>query len=274
MLYWQTPKETFVMAVSVNHSNKISRKSRHDIKLMRKAGQIVAEVHALCREHAKAGVTTAFLDRMAEEHIRKSGASPTFKGYHGFPFTICASVNEQVVHGFPSETQILKEGDVISVDVGATYQGMVADAALTIAVGEISADVQRLLDCTEKALYNAIAKARSGNFLEDVSGAVEDTNLEYGFGLVKQYGGHSVGYVLHEEPFIHNYRSGNRGPELKSGNCLAIEPMFTMGSDEVYTLEDQWTVVTKDGLPAAHFEHTVAITDGEADILTRLQPVV
>lgn len=260
------------MAVSVNTSDTINRKSRNDIKLMRIAGRIVAEVHALMREHAKPGVSTWELDQLAEQHILKSGAIPTFKGYHGFPATICASVNEQVVHGIPRKDKILQEGDVISVDVGATYRAMVADAALTIPVGTVDAKVLTLLAATEEALMAAIAKAVEGNYLEDVSGAVEDTNKKYNFGLVKQYGGHSVGFKLHEEPFIHNFRPGVRGPRLVSGNCLAIEPMLNLGTDEVMTLDDEWTVVTVDGLPSAHFEHTVVVGEGEADILTRLAP--
>lgn len=258
------------MAVHVNTSDKISKKSRHDIRLMREAGRIVAEVHALVRENAKPGVSTWELDQLAEAHILKSKALPTFKGYHGFPNTICASVNEQVVHGIPSKERILNEGDILSLDVGATFQGMVADAACTIMVGEVSADVRRLVLATEEALYAAIAQARAGNHLQDVSGAVEDTNLKYGFGLVKEYGGHSVGFKLHEEPFIHNYRTGVPGPLLQAGNCLAIEPMYCMGTDKVITLADKWTVVTSDGSPSAHFEHTIVVTDGEADILTRL----
>lgn len=258
------------MAVSVNTSDTISRKSRNDIKIMRKAGQIVAEVHALMREHAKPGISTLELDEIAENHVRKSGALPTFKGYYGFPATICASVNEQVVHGIPNKETVLKEGDVISVDVGATYRGMIADAALTIPVGEVDEKVLLLLKATEEALYAAIAEAVAGNYLEDVSGAVEDTNKAYGFGLVKQYGGHSVGFQLHEEPFIHNYRTGTKGPQLRVGNTIAIEPMLNLGSDQVHTLDDEWTVVTDDGLPSAHFEHTIAVTEGEADILTKL----
>jgi methionyl aminopeptidase len=261
------------MAVSVNTSDTISRKSRNDIKLMRKAGQLVAEVHMLMRELSKPGVSTWELDEKAEALIRKGGGLPTFKGYHGFPATICASVNDQVVHGIPNKDQILQEGDVISVDVGATVRGMVADAALTIAVGKVDPAVLKLLEATEEALMAAIAQAVAGNYLEDVSGAVEDTNKKYNYGLVKQYGGHSVGFQLHEEPFIHNYRTGVRGPQLQVGNCLAIEPMLTLGSDAVHTLEDDWTVVTDDGLPSAHFEHTIAVTEGEAEILTRLAPV-
>ena len=258
------------MAVSVQTSDSINRKSRQDIKLMRVAGRIVAEVHALCREFAKPGVTTLELDQRAEELITKSGATPTFKGYHGFPATICASVNEEVVHGIPSESMVLKEGDVISVDVGATYRGMVADAALTIPVGDVDEKVLALLAATEESLMAAIEMVRPGNYLEDVSGAVEDVNTKTPYGLVRQYGGHSVGYKLHEEPFIHNYRTGERGPQLQPGNTLAIEPMFTMEGDEVVTLDDQWTVVTVNGLPAAHFEHTVLVTQDEPDILTRL----
>lgn len=261
------------MAVSVNSSGTINRKSRHDLQLMKKAGQIVAEVHALMREHVCPGISTLELDAIAEAHIRNSGALPTFKGYHGFPATICASVNEEVVHGIPRANKILQEGDVISVDVGATFRGMVADAALTIPVGVVDEKVLKLLAATEEALMAAVAKVVAGNYLEDVSGAVEDVNTQYGYGLVRQYGGHSVGFKLHEEPFIHNYRTGERGPILQVGNCLAIEPMFNLGTEEVHTLGDDWTVVTVDGLPSAHFEHTVSCTEAGPEIFTRLAAV-
>ena len=259
------------MGIQLSSSTKINKKSRHDIKLMRQAGLIVAKVHALMREMAKPGVSTLDLDIAAEALIRAEKALPTFKGYHGFPATLCTSINDRVVHGIPSAEDVLKEGDIISVDVGATYQGMVADAALTIPVGKVDEATMRVLQATEEALYASIAQARAGNYLEDVSGAVEDTNLTYNFGLVKEYGGHSVGYKLHEEPFIHNYRTGVRGPQLQAGNTLAIEPMFCMGTDKVITLEDGWTVVTSDGSPSAHFEHTILITEEvEAEILTCL----
>jgi methionyl aminopeptidase len=258
------------MAVSVSPSDTINRKSRQDIKLMRVAGRIVAEVHALMREHAKPGITTLELDQLAEQHILSNDAIPTFKGYYGFPATICASVNEEVVHGIPSKERVLQEGDVISVDVGATYRGMVADAALTVPVGQVDSKVLKLLEATEESLMAAISKAVAGNHLEEISGAVEDVNAQYGYGLVRNYGGHSVGYKLHEEPFIHNYRTGNPGPVLKEGNTLAIEPMFILEGDDVVTLDDQWTVVSASGLPAAHFEHTVLVTSGEPELLTRL----
>lgn len=258
------------MAVSINTSDTINRKSRHDIALMRKAGLIVAQVHLLVREMAKPGVTTLELDTACEDLIVRAGALPTFKGYHGFPATICASVNAQVVHGIPNADQVLQEGDVLSLDVGATYRGMVADAAFTMGIGTIDPEWQKLLDATEASLMAAIVQARAGNYLEDISGAIEDVAATTSYGLVKEYGGHSVGFKLHEEPFIHNYRTGVRGPQLKAGNTLAIEPMLTLGTPEVKTLSDKWTVVTVDGLPSAHFEHTIVITDGEPEILTRL----
>jgi methionyl aminopeptidase len=258
------------MGIHLTGANRIPKKSRHDLKLMREAGIIVAKVHALMRDMAKEGVNTLALDEAAEALIRGEGALPTFKGYHGFPFTICSSVNDEVVHGFPSRERILKEGDIISVDVGATYRGMVADAALTIAVGQVAPEHLRLMECTEGALYAAIAQAVPGNHLNDVSTAVERFNDAYNFGLVKEYGGHSVGHKLHEEPFIHNYDTGSPGPLLEVGNCLAIEPMFVGGEAKVKTLADGWTVVTEDGAFAAHFEHTITLVDGEALILTRL----
>lgn len=251
----------------------VDRKSRHEISLMRKAGQIVAEVHALVREALRPGVSTLDLDVLAEAHIRQSGALPTFKGYHGFPATLCTSINDEVVHGIPDASRVLHEGDIISIDVGATYKGLIADAAFTAGVGEISPDCQRLLQATEEGLMAAIDKMRDGNYLEDVSGAVEDVCLRYGLGLVRNYGGHAVGRKLHEEPFVHNFRTGERGPLLRPGSVLAIEPMFNLGGDDVYTAQDSWTVLTGDHLPSAHFEHTVVVTDQEADVLTRLRPL-
>ncbi|MBK8189370.1 MAG: type I methionyl aminopeptidase [Vampirovibrionales bacterium] len=250
----------------------VDRKSRHEISLMRRAGQIVAEVHALTREALKPGVSTLDLDVIAEAHIRKSGALPTFKGYHGFPATLCTSINDEVVHGIPNAERRLQEGDVISIDVGATYKGMIADAAYTAGVGAISADCQRLLAATEESLMAAIEQMRDGRCLEDVSGAVEDVCLKYGFGLVRNYGGHAVGRQLHEEPFVHNFRTGERGPLLRPGSILAIEPMFNLGGDDVYTAGDKWTVLTCDHLPSAHFEHTVVVTEADPEILTRLRP--
>jgi len=251
----------------------IDKKSRHELTLQRKAGQIVAEVHALIREKAKAGMSTLDLDRLAEEHIVKSGAAPTFKGYYDFPATLCTSINAEVVHGIPRADAILNGGDVVSIDVGATYKGMIADAAFTMGIGTITDDLQKLLDATKESLFAAIEQVRAGNYLEAVSGAVEDVNAKYSYGLVRNYGGHSVGRKLHEEPFIHNFRTGDRGPMIQEGSVLAIEPMFNLGTDEVYTAEDGWTVLTVDHLPSAHFEHTVCCTDGDPEIFTLLKPL-
>ena len=247
----------------------IHRKSREEIKLMKQAGNVVALVHQAMREAVKPGVSTKQLDRIAEEIIRENKCIPTFLGYNGFPGTICASVNEQVVHGIPSDDVILKAGDIIAVDVGATFRGMVGDSAWTYAVGEISPDLKKLLETTEKALYAAIDAARGDEPLENVSAAIEDIANAANYGIVRQYGGHGVGHKMHEEPFVYNYRTGNQ-LILKSGMTIALEPMINLGCDDVYTLSDKWTVVTSDAKPSAHFEHTILITDGEAEILTKL----
>lgn len=248
----------------------IKRKSRYEISLMKQAGHIVALVHQEMKKIVKAGMSTKELDDIAYEIIRDNKAVPTFKGYHGFPGSICASINEQVVHGIPSDSVILKEGDVISIDVGATYKGMVGDAAITIPVGDISADAQKLLKITEESLYNAIAQMKPDAPLLNVSAAIEDTALANNLGIVRQYGGHGVGSAMHEDPFVFNYRTNSKEVILKPGMTIAIEPMLNLGCDEVHTLEDEWTVVTDDGKPSAHFEHTVLVTDGEPEILTKL----
>lgn len=248
----------------------ITRKSRHEIAIMKGAGAIVAEALAEMKAAVKPGVTTLELDSIAEAIIRKNGAVPTFKGYHGYPGSICASVNEQVVHGIPSNDIVLKEGDIISLDVGATYKGLIGDSAITVGVGNISSDVEKLLEVTNQSLYDAIEQMVSGNYLQDVSGAIEDRAKMHGFGIVRHYGGHGVGRSMHEDPFVFNYRTGNNGPLLKSGMTIAIEPMFNLGGDDVHTLEDGWTVVTNDGKPSAHFEHTVLVTDNGPEILTKI----
>ncbi len=246
----------------------INKKSRHDLRLQRKAGRIVADVHALVKEAIKPGVTTAELDAKAEEYIRKSGASPTFLGMYGFPATLCTSINDEVVHGIPSKERVLNEGDVISVDVGATYKGLIADAAFTHPVGQVSDDVAKLLIVTEESLFAAIAAMTAGEHLHVIGEAVETVCNEHGYGLVRNYGGHSVGHKLHEEPFIHNFKTEDPGPVMQAGNTLAVEPMLNLGTAEVYTEDDEWTVRTKDHKPSAHFEHTILITDGEAEPLT------
>ena len=201
--------------------------------------------------------------------IKENKAIPTFLGYHGFPGCICASINEAVVHGIPSEDIILKEGDIIAVDVGATYGGMVGDSAWSYAVGKISPEKERLLKVTEESLMAGIAQMRAGNVLDDISGAIEDVANREKMGIVRQYGGHGVGHSMHEDPFLFNYRVGDK-TQIKSGYVIAIEPMLNLGCDDVQVLDDEWTVVTKDGKPSAHFEHTVLATDGEPILLTTL----
>lgn len=248
----------------------IKRKSRQQIKLQRDAGRIVAEVHEAMKQAVKPGVTTAELDKIAYDIIVNNKAIPSFKGYHGFPATICASVNEQVVHGIPSDDVVLKDGDIISVDVGATYRGMVADAALTLPVGNITDDLKMLLEVTNQSLFDAIEQMQVGNHLIDVSAAIEDRAIANKLGIVRQYGGHGVGADMHEDPFLFNFRTKDMGPILKSGMVIAIEPMLNLGCDEVHTLEDGWTVVTDDGKASAHFEHSVLVTDDGPEILTKL----
>lgn len=237
---------------------------------MRESGRIVAEVLETLKQKIQPGMTTADLDALAIALITKEKAVPTFKGYHGFPASICASINAEVVHGIPSRKHVLKEGDIISIDVGATKNGYVGDAAVTLPVGRVSDTARRLLETTEGALYAGIAQARAGNHLEDISGAVQDYSEERGFSVVREYVGHGIGRDMHEEPQIPNYRQGKRGPLLAPGMVLAIEPMVNEGVWETRTLRDKWTVVTLDGKLSAHFEHTVAVTEGEPEILTRL----
>ena len=247
----------------------IYRKSKFEINLMKQAGNIVALVHAAMKEAVKEGVTTKELDELAFKIIKENKADPTFLGYHGFPATICASLNEQVVHGFPSHDTILKNGDIISIDVGATFKGFVGDSAWTYAVGEISEEKQMLLKATEESLFAGLEYMKSNEKLENVAGAIEDVAKKYNLGIVRQYGGHGVGKQMHEDPFVFNYRT-NSNITLMKGMTIAIEPMLNLGCDDVEVLEDKWTVVTKDKKPSAHFEHTVHVTDNGPEILTKL----
>ncbi len=247
----------------------IHRKSKFEINLMKQAGNIVALVHAAVKEAIKEGVTTKELDELAFKIIKENKADPTFLGYHGFPATICASLNEQVVHGFPSHNTVLKKGDIISIDVGATYKGFVGDSAWTYAVGEISEDKQMLLKATEESLFAGLEHMKSNDKLENVAGAIEDVAKKYNLGIVRQYGGHGVGRAMHEDPFVFNYRTNSK-IILQKGMTIAIEPMLNLGCDEVEVLEDKWTVVTKDKKASAHFEHTVHVTDDGPEILTKL----
>jgi methionyl aminopeptidase len=243
-------------------------KTEAELELMRKAGKIVALTHRRLKEVIRPGVTTLELDRIAEETIRQHGAIPSFKGYHGFPASICASVNEELVHGFPS-SRVLKDGDIISIDIGAQYEGYHGDSAWTYAVGTISEETQRLLDVTEQSLYDGIAKVAPDVRLYTISNAIQTCAEHAGFSIVREYVGHGIGTDLHEEPQIPNYGPADRGPRLKPGMVLAIEPMVIAGQRHVKTLADNWTVVSVDGTMCAHFEHTVAVTPDGYEILTK-----
>lgn len=244
-------------------------KSQRELNYLRDAGRIVAEALNEVKKAVKPDVTTLDIDRIAEQYIKSKGAIPTFKGYHGFPGHICASVNEEVVHGIPGLKR-LKNGDSISIDLGATINGYVGDSAITVPVGEVDAEVQQLLDVTEQSLYKGIEQAIAGNRLGDISHAIQTHAESFGYGVVRDYVGHGIGRNMHEDPQIPNYGLPGRGPRLKSGMTLAIEPMINAGTHEVKTLENNWTVVTVDGKRSAHFEHTIAITPDGPEILTKL----
>ena len=245
-------------------------KSAEEIQAMLRAGQVVAQAHELVRELIKPGVTTLDLDRAVEEFILKQNAIPAFKGYQGYPASICASVNEVVVHGIPSKDVVLQEGSIISVDIGAFVDGFCGDSAWTYPVGEVDPEVQLLLQTTEEALFQGIEQARVGNRLSDISHAVQKCAEGRGFSVVRDFVGHGIGRNMHEAPQIPNFGPPGRGPRLKSGMTLAIEPMVNVGSYHVQVLEDNWTVVTRDSKWSAHFEHTVAITDEGPVVLTIL----
>jgi methionyl aminopeptidase len=247
----------------------IIRKSKLEIERMRAAGQIVARVLKKLSEMVEPGLTTLELDQEAERLIVGAGAYPTFKGYHGYPRSICASINDEVVHGIPSKRK-LREGDIVGIDCGATYMGYVGDAAVTVPVGNVSEPVRQLLDATRKSLYRAIEKCRVGNRLGDVCNAVQTCVEPLGYSIVKNYCGHGVGRAMHEEPQVPNYGKPGTGPVLREGLVIAIEPMINLGHEDVKVLSDGWTVITMDGQPSAHFEHTVAITREGPQILTLL----
>lgn len=244
-------------------------KSESELQLMREAGRIVAETHRMLLQAIEPGITTGELDAIAEKFIRSQDAIPSFKGYNGFPSSVCASVNDELVHGFPGSRK-LNEGDIISIDVGAQYEGYHGDSAWTYAVGEVSPEVQRLLDVGEESLYAGIALIKPDVRLFTISHAIQKVIEAADYSVVREYVGHGVGTKLHEEPQIPNYGFPDRGPRLKPGMVLAIEPMLNMGERYVRTLEDNWTVVTRDGSWCAHFEHTVAVVEGGFEILTKL----
>lgn len=242
-------------------------KSEQEISFMREAGRIVAETHRLLAKAIRPGITTRELDQIAEEYIRSQGAVPSFKGYNGFPASICASVNEELVHGIPSDRK-LNEGDIISIDIGAQFQGYHGDSAWTYPVGQISEAAQKLLEVTKNSLYAGLAEAKPNARLYTISHAIQKCVENEGFSVVREYVGHGIGANLHEEPQIPNFGLPGRGPRLKPGMVLAVEPMVIAGERFVRTLEDNWTVVTVDGSLCAHFEHTIAITSDGYEILT------
>ena len=246
----------------------IELKSSEEIEKMLASGKIVSQVLKTMQVEALPGVSTWKLDQIAEEIIRSAGAVPSFLGYGGFPGSICASVNEEVVHGIPSKERILKEGDIIGIDVGAYLNGFHADSALTVPVGKVSGEAKRLLGTTKKALHKAIELIKPGIHLGDVSHAVETYAAEGKLGIVRDYCGHGVGRKLHEDPCVLNYGRKGTGPILKAGMVIAVEPMLNLGGDEVEVLDNDWTVVTSDGSLSAHFEHTVAVTENGHLILT------
>jgi methionyl aminopeptidase len=243
-------------------------RSAAELEQMREAGRLVGEVLTELAAAVAPGVSTADLDELAEKRIRQAGATPAFKGYHGYPATICASINDEVIHGIPSGRRVLNEGDIISIDVGASLDGYFGDSALTLPVGKISEPAAALLRVTEESLYKAIDEAKPGNRVSDIGHAVQKHVEAYGFSVVREFVGHGIGQRMHEEPQIPNYGEPGHGPRLAEGMVLAIEPMVNAGTAAVKVLADGWTAVTRDKSLSAHFEHTVAVTAGEPWILT------
>jgi methionyl aminopeptidase len=243
-------------------------KSRQEIEKIGRAGRIVADVLEEVRKLARPGISTLVLDEYAEKAIRAAGATPAFKGYRGYPRTLCTSVNDQVIHGIPSREVVLRSGDILSIDVGAIRDGFYGDAAITVPIGEISEAAGRLLRVTEEALAAGIREARPGNRLFDISAAVQKTAESNGYSVVREFVGHGIGRNLHEDPQVPNFGERGRGPRIQAGMVLAIEPMVNMGGSKTVVTEDQWTAVTADGSLSAHFEHTIAVLEDGPQILT------
>lgn len=243
-------------------------KSKREIEIMREAGVILYEVMNELKEMVKEGTSALELDKFAEEKISSFGAVPAFKGYRGYPFSICVSVNEEVIHGFPVKEKIFKNGDLVSLDLGLMYKGYYSDMAYTVPVGEIDEEKRKILEIGERVLYKAISMAQIGNRIGDISNTIETVSKRFGYSVVKEFIGHGIGRKLHEEPEVPNFGNKDSGPYLKEGMTFAIEPMICMGSGEVYVDKDGWTVKTKDGKPSVHFEHTIAITKNGPLILT------
>ncbi|MGL5260543.1 MAG: type I methionyl aminopeptidase [Lachnospiraceae bacterium] len=249
----------------------VSIKSAREIELMREAGKILAKVHLELGKIIRPGISTFEIDKLGEELIRSYDCIPNFLNYNGYPASVCVSVNEEVVHGIPSKDRILVEGDIVSLDAGLIYKGYHSDAARTYAVGTIAPEVQKLIDITQQSFFEGIKMAKAGNHLHDISNAIHDYIEEYGYGIVRDLVGHGIGTKLHEEPQIPNFKQSRKGIKLQAGMTLAIEPMINLGRSDVEWLDDDWTVVALDGLPSAHYENTVLITEGEPEILTLLK---
>jgi len=251
----------------------IIAKSRKELDKMRASGRLVGLVLQSLRKMVEPGITTLEIDQAAEQMIRDAGALPTFKGYNGFPFSICASVNEQVVHGFPSP-YVLKEGDIFSIDVGVTLEGFVGDTATTVPVGTVSAELVQLIRVTEECLERAIDQCRAGKHLGDIGWAVQEHAEGHGYSVVRDYVGHGIGRRMHEDPQIPNYGKPGHGPKIRVGYVFAVEPMVNLGTFQTKVLADGWTVVTLDARPSAHVEHTIAITEAGPEVFTRVAPAV
>lgn len=246
----------------------ITIKSEREISLMREAGKILADVHDRLEEIIAPGISTLDIDRKGEELIRKAGCIPSFLNYEGYPASICVSVNDEVVHGIPTDSRKLQEGDIVSLDAGVIYKGYHSDAARTYGVGNISDESKRLIEITRMSFYEGIKKAYAGNHLHEISATIQKFVESNGFSVVRDLVGHGVGAQLHEEPQIPNYKPVGRGPKLRPGMTLAIEPMVNAGDWKIWILEDDWTVVTRDGSNSAHYENTILITEGEPEILS------
>lgn len=248
----------------------IELKTSSELKQMMDAGRIAAGALKAAGEAVKPGVSTAYVDSVAHEYIVKHGAIPTFLGYNGFPAASCISINDEVIHGIPSKSRIIQPGDIVSIDTGATYNGFVGDNAATFAAGEISPEAQRLCDVTRESLYEGIKMAVAGNRIGDIGSTIQRYCEERGFSVVREFTGHGCGRVMHEDPSVPNYGTPGRGVRLQVGMTIAIEPMINMGAAKIRQLPDGWTIKTADGKPAAHFEHTIAITSNGPVILTKV----
>jgi len=248
----------------------VSIKSEREIELMRESCKILAKVHDALGKAIEPGMSTWDIDKLGEKLIRSYDCIPNFLNYNGYPASVCVSVNEEVVHGIPRKDRIIKEGDIVSLDAGLIYKGYHSDAARTYGVGKVSAEVQQLMDVTKQSFFEGIKMAKAGNHLYDISNAIDDYISKFGYGIVRELVGHGIGTSLHEDPQILNFRQKRKGLRLQPGMTLAIEPMINMGRCDVEWLDDDWTVVAEDGLPSAHYENTILITEGEPEILTLL----